>query len=264
MVGVGSTTSALFAGDRAEHVEPGGPSAGPEGGEHSDEGRDGDEQRELPARDREHVDAVVDERALQGEGEGQAEHDPEHGTEQGDRHGLQPQHGAQLAAAEPDGPQQPDLAHPLDDRQGQRVDDAEHRDDDREAEQRVDDEEQLVDRLALLRGERRLVVLAPMLAAIAANYDRLGPTGLRLAALDEVPAEVDERGREGLARYIAELDLDLLCTSYLWDGAPGAWDGIDAHDLEAGPDGTVVAFPMLVRGLLALPGDGDGGPGLRL
>ena len=82
-------------------------------------------------------------------------------------------------------------------------------------------------------------------------------TGLRLAALDEVPAEVDERGREGLARFIAELDLDLVCTSYLWDGAPGAWDGIDAHDLEAAGDGTVVAFPMLVRGLLPLPGDPD-------
>ena len=79
--------------------------------------------------------------------------------------------------------------------------------------------------------------------------------GLRLAALDEVPAEVDERGREGLARYIAELDLDLICTSYLWDGAPGAWDGIDAWDLEAGPDATMVAFPMLVRGINPLPGD---------
>ena len=104
-------------------------------------------------------------------------------------------------------------------------------------------------------GERRLVVLAPMLAAVAAFYDQLDLAGLRLAALDEVPAEVDERGREGLARYIAELDLDLICTSYLWDGAPGAWDGIDAWDLEAGPDTTVVAFPMLVRGLGALPGD---------
>lgn len=110
-------------------------------------------------------------------------------------------------------------------------------------------------RTGLSGGERRLVVLAPMLAAIAANYDRLTPTGLRLVPLDEVPAEVDERGREGLARYLAELDVDLLCTSYLWDGAPGAWDGIDAHDLEAGEDGTVVAFPMLVRGLQPLPGD---------
>ncbi|HEX8345032.1 MAG TPA: SbcC/MukB-like Walker B domain-containing protein [Actinoplanes sp.] len=104
-------------------------------------------------------------------------------------------------------------------------------------------------------GERRLVVLAPMLAAVAAYYDQLDMAGLRLAALDEVPAEVDERGREGLARYIAELDLDLICTSYLWDGAPGAWDGIDAWDLEAGPDATVVAFPMLVRGINPLPGD---------
>jgi hypothetical protein len=79
---------------------------------------------------------------------------------------------------------------------------------------------------------------------------------LRLAALDEVPAEVDEQGREGLARYIAELDLDVICTSYLWDGAPGAWDGVDAHDLEA-VDGVVVAFPMLVRGIEPLPGDPD-------
>jgi hypothetical protein len=53
-------------------------------------------------------------------------------------------------------------------------------------------------RTALSGGERRLVVLAPMLAAVAAGYDALGPTSLRLAALDEVPAEVDERGREGL------------------------------------------------------------------
>ncbi|MEV8327681.1 SbcC/MukB-like Walker B domain-containing protein [Kitasatospora sp. NPDC056731] len=110
-------------------------------------------------------------------------------------------------------------------------------------------------RTGLSGGERRLVVLAPMLAAIAANYDRHTPTGLRLVPLDEVPAEVDERGREGLARYLAELDLDILCTSYLWDGAPGAWDGIDAHDLEAGSDGTVVAFPMLIRTNQVLPGD---------
>lgn len=118
-------------------------------------------------------------------------------------------------------------------------------------------------RTGLSGGERRLVVLAPMLAAVAAAYDRFGKKALRLVALDEIPAEVDDRGREGLARYIAELDLDLVCTSYLWDGCPGAWDGIDAHDLEAGPDGTVVAFPMLVRGMLPIPGDElgtNGGP----
>lgn len=103
-------------------------------------------------------------------------------------------------------------------------------------------------------GERRLVILAPMLASIAALYANLPPTALRLAALDEVPAEVDERGREGLARYLAELDLDVICTSYLWDGAPGAWDGVDAYDLEAS-DGIVVGLPMLVRGLDVFDGD---------
>jgi hypothetical protein len=108
-------------------------------------------------------------------------------------------------------------------------------------------------RTGLSGGERRLVVLAPMLAAVAAAYDKFGAKALRLVTLDEVPAEVDDRGREGLARYIAELDLDLICTSYLWDGCPGAWDGVDAYDLEAGPDGTVVAFPMLVRGLSPIP-----------
>lgn len=109
-------------------------------------------------------------------------------------------------------------------------------------------------RTGLSGGERRLVILAPMLAAIAALHDSFPPTALRLTALDEVPAEVDEQGREGLARYLAELDLDVICTSYLWDGAPGAWDGIDAYDLEA-VDDIVVGLPMLLRGLEPLPGD---------
>jgi hypothetical protein len=108
-------------------------------------------------------------------------------------------------------------------------------------------------RTGLSSGERRLVVLAPMLAATASAYDRLGEKAFRIVVLDEVPAEVDERGRESLARYLAELDLDLICTSYVWDGCPGAWDGIDAHDLEAGPDGTVVAFPRRVRGAAPIP-----------
>lgn len=111
-------------------------------------------------------------------------------------------------------------------------------------------------RTGLSGGERRLVILAPMLASIAALHDNFPPTSLRLAALDEVPAEVDEQGREGLARYLAELDLDVICTSYLWDGAPGAWDGVEAYDLEASGD-VVVGLPMLVRGLEDLPGDGE-------
>lgn len=110
-------------------------------------------------------------------------------------------------------------------------------------------------RTGLSGGERRLVVLAPMLAAVAAAYDCLDPAGLRLATLDEVPAEVDEGGMQGLARYIAELDLDMVCTSFTWDGSPGAWDGIDSWDFEGDGSGTVVAFPSLVRGEYGLPGD---------
>ena len=110
-------------------------------------------------------------------------------------------------------------------------------------------------RTGLSGGERRLVVLAPMLAAVAAAYDSLDPAGLRLATLDEVPAEVDEGGMQGLARYIAELDLDMVCTSFTWDGSPGAWDGIDSWDFESDGSGTVVAFPSLVRGEYGLPSD---------
>lgn len=114
-------------------------------------------------------------------------------------------------------------------------------------------------RTGLSTGERRLVGLAPMLAAIAAQYDGFGPRALRVVALDEIPVEVDERGRDGLARYMAQLDLDLVSTSHQWDGCPGAWDGIDIHDLESsgGADPTVVAFPMVVRGAGPLPGDDD-------
>ena len=110
-------------------------------------------------------------------------------------------------------------------------------------------------RTGLSGGERRLVVLAPMLAAIAAAYDKFGTSAPRLAALDEVPAEVDLAGREGLARYLAALDLDLVATSHEWDGAPGAWDGIDAQDLEQASDGTVIAFHMPIRSRDPLPGD---------
>ena len=99
----------------------------------------------------------------------------------------------------------------------------------------------------LSTGEARLATLAPMLAAVGATYDDLPATALRLVALDEVPGEVDEQGREGLARYIASLDLDLVCTSHSWDGAPGAWDGTDIYDLAPLPGNTVAEIWMPVR-----------------
>ena len=65
---------------------------------------------------------------------------PEHGAEGGDHDRLQGDHPAQLAPADPDRPQQADLAGALDDRQRQGVDDAEHGDQQREPEQRVDEQ----------------------------------------------------------------------------------------------------------------------------
>ncbi|MER5618690.1 SbcC/MukB-like Walker B domain-containing protein [Streptomyces sp. NPDC002215] len=93
-------------------------------------------------------------------------------------------------------------------------------------------------------GESRLIVLAPMLAALAAEYRDLPVHALRLCALDEVPGEVDEAGRDGIAAYTASLDLDLMCTSHHWDGSPGAWDGIDIHDLAKSSTGIIIAEPM--------------------
>ncbi|WP_329392624.1 hypothetical protein OHA45_37170 [Streptomyces lydicus] len=93
-------------------------------------------------------------------------------------------------------------------------------------------------------GESRLIVLAPMLAALAAEYRDLPAHALRLCALDEVPGEVDQAGRDGIAEYTASLDLDLMCTSHHWDGSPGAWDGIDIHDLAKSSTGIIIAEPM--------------------
>jgi hypothetical protein len=99
-------------------------------------------------------------------------------------------------------------------------------------------------------GERRLVVLAPMLASIAAMFDSFGSGSLRIVTLDEVPAEVDEQGRGALARYLAALDLDLMCTSYGWDGAPGEWDGIDIAELERSDiDDLVIAEHVAIRSI---------------
>lgn len=96
------------------------------------------------------------------------------------------------------------------------------------------------------KGESRLIVLAPLLAALAAEYRDLPPHAARLCALDEVPGDVDDQGRDGIAAYLASLDLDLMSTSHNWDGSPGAWDGIDIFELEKGPDDTVIAFPVRV------------------
>ncbi|MET9759931.1 SbcC/MukB-like Walker B domain-containing protein [Streptomyces sp. NPDC006372] len=100
--------------------------------------------------------------------------------------------------------------------------------------------------VTISQGESRLIVLGPMLAALSAEYRELPGHAARLCALDEVPGEIDEKGRDGIAAYTASLDLDLMCTSHHWDGSPGAWDGIDIYDLEKSTNGIVIASPMHV------------------
>ena len=82
---------------------------------------------------------------------GQADHQAEHGAEHRDQQRLEVDRAAHLLALHADRPQHPDLAAPFDHRQGQRVDDAEDRDDDRQAEQAVQQADQAVD----LAGDRR-------------------------------------------------------------------------------------------------------------
>ncbi|MDN3271226.1 SbcC/MukB-like Walker B domain-containing protein [Streptomyces sp. MA15] len=119
------------------------------------------------------------------------------------------------------------------------------------------------------QGESRLIALAPVLAALAADYRDLPAHAARLCALDEVPAEVDEKGRDGIAAYLVSLDLDLICTSHHWDGSPGAWDGITVYDPEKTGDGTVIAFETMdlygpamlhATGHLPSPGTAPGAP----
>ena len=109
-----------------------------------------EEDDQLGPGDADHVQPLVAHGVHHRHAEADAERDAEHGPEHGDHHGLEGDHQAQLAAAEPDRAQQPDLAGALDDRQRQRVHDAEHRDHQRQPEQGVDHQHQLVDRRPLL------------------------------------------------------------------------------------------------------------------
>ena len=88
-----------------------------------------------PVRNREH-DAVVGQREGGDGGEEHADADPERRADQGGDDALVPDHPADLPACHADRPEHPELARPLEDREDERVDDAEQADDHRQAEQR--------------------------------------------------------------------------------------------------------------------------------
>ena len=71
--------------------------------------------------------------------------DAHEGAEEGDDHRLPADHPAGLESGHPHGAKQPDLPGPLDDRQRQRVGDAEDGDDDGQEQQADYQAEQLVD-----------------------------------------------------------------------------------------------------------------------
>ena len=77
-------------------------------------------------------------------GQEQADRDPEHRADQRRDDALVADHPPHLAAAHPDRPQHPELARALEHREGQRVHDAEQRDDHGQAEEDVEDPEDLV------------------------------------------------------------------------------------------------------------------------
>ena len=113
---------------RLDRGDPGGPAGRFEGGCQRDEDPDGDggrriEERQLRALERHRADRaeVRDHRRR----EQRTEQDPDRRTDEPDGERLGQDERADLDAGRPGGPQQPDLAEPLDDRHRERVEDQE-------------------------------------------------------------------------------------------------------------------------------------------
>ena len=87
--------------------------------------------------------------------EARSDDDADDGAEDGQDHRLGADHRPDLAPLHADGAQQPDLVGALEDRQHQRVDDADEGDDHGQGQQRVDQAQQLVDLGRLRRLELR-------------------------------------------------------------------------------------------------------------
>ena len=157
--------------DRLEDVELGGPACGADRRDHPDDGAERHHHAELPRRDRKcpealrHADRLHHRPAQEGP---QAE--PADGAEQGHHQRLAAHHPAQLPPALSHGPEQPQLAGPLVDRQRQRVGDAHEGDHDGHDQQHIDDGQDLVD----LAGNRVDVLLAVL------HVGRPEPVGDRL------------------------------------------------------------------------------------
>ena len=100
-----------------------------------------------------------------------------------DDHRLPPDHPLHLPAAHPDRAQQTQLACAFEDRQAERVHDAEERDQDRQREERRDQTEELIDEPRLLFAEGRLVLDLDVAELFRRCLDRrVRPAGIRSRA----------------------------------------------------------------------------------
>ena len=142
-----------------------------------------------------------DHRRLDGRREQHPDRQPQQGAEQRDRDRLDPEHPAQLRAIHADRPEQADLAGPLDHAEGERVDDAEDRDQDREREQHADRGERAVDRSAR-RGRVRLLIADLDRRVVLQLPEDQGGDRRHLGALGnfDVQDRVARRAADGLVR----------------------------------------------------------------
>src|SRR3954453_14248265 len=113
----------------AQDVDLRGPPGGGDGGQDTGDPGEDEDRDQRPDRERED-EPVGGQRPRDDQREGDAQDDAENGADRGGDHGLATDHLAHLAARHADGPQHPELASALVDRQRERVDDAEQRDDD--------------------------------------------------------------------------------------------------------------------------------------
>ena len=139
----GTTHSAVIA---SQDVDPAGAPGRTDGGEHAHDGGDDEVDREGQRRHRDRGDALVGQGAAQRDAgrpcRGRSRSTAPSSDISTDSRRTTARTWRRVAA---DRPQQPELAGALDDRQHQRVDDAEDGHDHRQQQQRGDDAEQLVD-----------------------------------------------------------------------------------------------------------------------
>src|SRR3954471_5333510 len=117
-----------LGGDGLENVEADGPDRGQDGRDDTGDRGDDEYGDDRAPRDRQRLQALAAQAALEGDPESQTHERAQHRAEQGSGDGFDRDRPGELAAGEADGAQQADLPCAFEDRQSKGVDDAENRD----------------------------------------------------------------------------------------------------------------------------------------